>query len=145
MSIWNKPPTLAELNAMQFMGFPKTVGITFSDIGEDYLRASMRVTPALLQPYGILHGGANVTLAETLGSTAAVLTVDRGRFGCVGQEINANHLRPGLPNTMLTGTARAFHIGARSQIWGIEIRDEQQQLICVSRITMAVIDRPTTQ
>ena len=139
MAIWYNPLTLTELNATQFKGLTRTLGIAFTELGDDFLRATMRVTEALLQPYGILHGGANITLAETLGSTAAVLCIDRNRFRCVGQEINANHLRPGLLNSLLTGSARAFHVGLRSHVWGIEIRDEQDKLVCVARLTMAVI------
>ena len=140
MMIWNTPPTLPELQAMQDVGLAKTIGIRFTEIGADYLRATLRVTAEILQPYRILHGGASVALAETLGSTAAILCVDRQRYTCVGQEINANHLRQGPLNALLTGTARAFHVGARSHVWGIEIRDERQKLICVSRITMAILD-----
>jgi 1,4-dihydroxy-2-naphthoyl-CoA hydrolase len=100
----------------------------------------MLVTAELLQPAGILHGGGNIVLAETLGSVAAVLCVDRELYRCVGQEVNANHLRPALLGAVLTGTARAIHIGARSQVWSIEIRDERDRLTCISRLTMAVID-----
>jgi uncharacterized protein (TIGR00369 family) len=91
---------------------------------------------------GVLHGGASVALAETIGSVAATLCVDREKYVCLGQEINANHLRP-ISSGIVTATARPFHIGKRSHVWSIEIRDEQDRLVCVSRITMAVVDRPT--
>jgi 1,4-dihydroxy-2-naphthoyl-CoA hydrolase len=89
---------------------------------------------------GILHGGASVALAETVGSLAANLCVDPEKYVCVGQEINANHLRPASAG-IVTGTARPFHIGGRSQVWSIEIRDERDKLVCVSRLTMAVVER----
>ena len=95
-----------------------------------------------LQPSGLLHGGASVALAETLGSVAAICCVDRSRHACVGQEINANHLRSARSGVVI-GTARPFHIGRRSHVWGIEIRDDAGQLVCVSRITMAVLELPT--
>jgi 1,4-dihydroxy-2-naphthoyl-CoA hydrolase len=110
------------------------------EIGPDYLRATMPVNSHTHQPTGILHGGASVALAETVGSLAANLCVNVEKFVCVGQEINANHLRP-VASGLITGTARPFHIGARSQVWGIEIRDEDDKLVCVSRLTMAVIQR----
>jgi 1,4-dihydroxy-2-naphthoyl-CoA hydrolase len=92
------------------------------------------------QPYGLLHGGASVALAETLGSTGANLCVDSERFLCVGQEINANHLRSAKSGRVI-GTARPVHIGGRSQVWGIEIVNEAGALVCISRLTMAVIER----
>jgi uncharacterized protein (TIGR00369 family) len=90
---------------------------------------------------GVLHGGASVALAETVGSLAANLCVDQALYVCLGQEINANHLRP-VSSGIVTATARPYHIGKRSHVWGIEIRDEQEKLVCVSRLTMAVVDRP---
>jgi 1,4-dihydroxy-2-naphthoyl-CoA hydrolase len=114
--------------------------IRVTEIGPDYLRATMPVNSHTHQPMGILHGGASVALAETVGSLAANLCVDLEKFVCVGQEINANHVRP-ASSGLVTGTARPFHIGARSQVWGIEIRDEGDKLVCVSRLTMAVVER----
>ncbi len=90
---------------------------------------------------GVLHGGASVALAETIGSLAANLCVDPSLYACMGQEINANHLRP-VSSGLVTATARPYHIGKRSQVWSIEIRDEQEKLVCISRLTMAVIERP---
>jgi 1,4-dihydroxy-2-naphthoyl-CoA hydrolase len=89
---------------------------------------------------GILHSGASVALAETVGSLAATLCIDTSQYACLGQEINANHLRP-VSSGIVTGTARPFHIGTRSQVWHIEIRDERDKLVCVSRLTMAVVER----
>lgn len=116
------------------------LGIRVTEIGPDYLRATMPVSSHTHQPMGILHGGASVALAETVGSLAASLCVDLTQSVCVGQEINANHVRS-VATGLVTATARPFHIGARSQVWGIEIRDENDKLVCVSRITMAVVER----
>jgi 1,4-dihydroxy-2-naphthoyl-CoA hydrolase len=88
----------------------------------------------------VLHGGASVALAETAGSIAAMLCVDSEKFMCLGQEINANHLRA-ISSGLVTATARPFHLGARSHVWGIEIRDEEGRLVCVSRLTMAIVER----
>ena len=119
----------------------QTLGIQITEIGEDYLRASMPVDHRTCQPTRILHGGASVALAETLASVAANLVVNRDHWLCVGQEINANHLRRAPEGSVVTGTARAFHLGARSQVWGVEICDGRGQRICVSRVTMAVVKR----
>ncbi|MEJ0037100.1 MAG: hotdog fold thioesterase [Gammaproteobacteria bacterium] len=116
------------------------LGIRFTEVGEDFLRATMPVDERTRQIMGVLHGGASAALAETIGSFAANLCVDQTRLMCVGQEINANHLRP-VAGGVVTATARPFHIGARSQVWHIEIHDERRRLICVSRLTMAVVER----
>jgi 1,4-dihydroxy-2-naphthoyl-CoA hydrolase len=116
------------------------LGIRVTEIGPDYLRATMPVNSHTHQPQGILHGGASVALAETVGSLAANLCVDLTKYVCVGQEINANHLRP-VASGLVTGTARPYHVGSKSQVWGIEIRDENDKLVCVSRLTMAVVER----
>ena len=101
----------------------------------------MPVDRRTVQTMGILHGGASVVLAETIGSLAANLCVDATAQACVGQEINANHLRP-VASGRVTGTARPIHLGTRSQVWQIEIRDERERLVCISRLTMAIIQRP---
>ena len=117
------------------------MGIEIIELGSDYIKASMPVDSRTCQPLRILHGGASVVLAETLGSFAANAVVDNTKFACVGQEINANHLRPAPVGQVVTGITRPFHIGARSHVWGIEIMDERGKRICISRITMAVINR----
>ena len=139
MSIFRVKPTPEQLNERGSRSMPGFLGIRFIEIGSDYLRATMPVNERTHQPFGLLHGGASVTLAETVGSVAAMLCVDE-QFQCVGQEINANHLR-GKATGTVTATARAFHLGARSHVWHIEIRDEEERLVCVSRLTMAVIER----
>ena len=117
------------------------IGIEITEIGPDFLRGILPVDERTFQPMGLLHGGASVALAETLGSIAAVYCVDRARQSCVGQEINANHVRSARTG-LVTGTARPLHIGARSHVWGVEIRDDAARLVCVSRLTLAVLDRP---
>jgi 1,4-dihydroxy-2-naphthoyl-CoA hydrolase len=138
MSIWRNATTLEELQSTSANTLIELLGIRFTEIGPDYLRAAMPVDARTHQPSGVLHGGASVALAETLGSTAANLCVDRQREICMGQEINANHLRP-VASGLVTATARPLHRGNRSQVWQIEIRDERERLVCVSRLTMAVV------
>jgi 1,4-dihydroxy-2-naphthoyl-CoA hydrolase len=140
MAIWRTEATLEELTERSRNTLAERIGIRVTEIGPDYLRATMPVGPHTHQPMGILHGGASVALAETVGSLAANLCVDMEKYTCVGQEINANHLRPAASG-IVTGTARPFHIGGRSHVWGIEIRDERDKLVCVSRLTMAVVER----
>lgn len=116
------------------------LGIVFTELGPDFLRATMPVDARTRQPYGLLHGGASVLLAETLGSTGGNLCVPEGKV-CVGLEINANHLR-GVRDGIVTGTARALHIGGRTQVWEIRIEDQIGALACISRLTLAVIPAP---
>jgi 1,4-dihydroxy-2-naphthoyl-CoA hydrolase len=139
MSIWRTPLGAEELNARHEHTLLRTLGITFTEIGADFVRGTMPVDERTHQPYGLLHGGASVALAETLGSIGASMCVDPDRQLCVGQEINANHLRS-VRRGVVTGTARPVHVGGRSQVWSIEIRDEAGALICISRLTMAVLD-----
>lgn len=138
--IWNGIPSLEYLNELLRGGLVGHLGIEFSGLGDDWISATMPVDPRTHQPAGILHGGASVALAETLGSTAANLTVDRERKLCVGLEINANHVRV-VRSGIVTGTARAVHIGRTTQVWEIRIVDADERLVCVSRLTMAVLDR----
>ena len=138
MSIWFKPYTLADLPIRG--GMPKHLGMEFTEIGPDFLTLRMPVDERTHQPDGILHGGASVALAETVGSFAATLVVDPSKYRCVGQEINANHIRA-VTGGFVIGTARPYHIGRRSQVWEIRIVDERDKLVCISRLTMAVIDK----
>lgn len=114
--------------------------IKFTKIGEDYLEATMPVSAKTKQPLGLLHGGANVVLAETLGSVGATLTVDATKQYCVGLEINANHLKS-VKEGIVTGVAKPVHLGKKTQVWEVKIYTEQGDLSCISRITMAVIDK----
>lgn len=136
-SPFRRATTLEALNASSRGTAMEPLGIVFTEIGHDYLRATMPVDARTHQPYGLLHGGASALLAETLGSTAGMLSVDEGR-GCVGIEINANHLR-GVRSGTVTGTARPLHVGGRTQVWEIRIEDDAGRLVCVSRLTLAVV------
>ena len=138
MNIWRTLQTLDELNTAGAGTMVEHAGIVFSEIGEDYLRGTMPVDERTKQPFGLLHGGASVVLAETLGSMGANMCVDRARYLCVGQEINANHVRSARGG-VVTGTARPVYLGGRSQVWSIEIADENQALLCVARLTMAIL------
>jgi len=132
--------TLADLNALSTDTAMIPLGIVFTELGPDYLRATMPVDARTKQPHGLLHGGASVLLAETLGSTAGGLCAPDGK-GVVGIEINANHLR-GVREGLVTGTARALHVGASTQVWEIRIEDQAGRLVCISRLTLAVVARP---
>ena len=140
MSIWKSLRGLDELNAGATGTLPGHLGMSFTEIGDDYIRGTMPVDVRTRQPYGLLHGGASVALAETLGSTGATLCVDTKEFQCVGQEINANHIRS-MRRGIATGTARPVHVGGRTHVWAIEIVNEAGKLICISRMTIAVIRR----
>ena len=135
--IWFQPYTTAQLT---LSGLAQHLGMEFTEIGPDFLRGRMPVNGHTRQPYGILHGGASVALAETLGSTGAGMVLDPQKYQCVGQEINANHVRA-VTDGFVIGTARPLHLGRRSHVWEIRIADEQDRLVCISRITMFVIER----
>lgn len=137
---FRNPTTLDALNASSRNTAMEPLGIVFTELGSDFIRATMPVDARTHQPYGLLHGGASVLLAETLGSTAGLLSVPEGK-GVVGIEINANHLR-GVRSGTVTGTARALHVGRSTQVWDIRIEDDAGRLVCVSRLTVAVIDMP---
>ncbi len=133
---WPDTASLAALNAMAERTLMQALGIVFTELGDGYLRATMPVDARTHQPYGLLHGGASVALAETLGSSAGMLMA--GGNAVVGLEINANHLRAVRSGTV-TGTARPVHIGRSTQVWDIRIEDEGGKPVCVSRITLAVL------
>lgn len=140
MTIWRSLSSLAEINAGRAATMIGHLGIEFTEIGDDYIRATMPVDARTHQPYGLLHGGASVALAETLGSMGAAMCVDAKEYQCVGQEINANHVRAARTG-VVTGTARPVHLGGRTQVWSIEIVNEAGKLVCISRLTVAVIRR----
>ncbi|MFC0117490.1 PaaI family thioesterase [Pseudoalteromonas xiamenensis] len=149
MSIWFRPITLEfcqQLNeGMHGKGsLMKTLGITVSEIGDDFIVATMPATPDHQNPIGMVHGGANVALAETVASYAANFVVDFEKFYCVGQEINANHLKASR-NGLLTATARPLHLGKRTSVWEVKIVNSRGELCCVSRMTAAVIERAKAQ
>ncbi|HEY2780126.1 MAG TPA: hotdog fold thioesterase [Steroidobacteraceae bacterium] len=140
MSIWRSPRTIEDLNGNRQGTLIATLGILFTEIGADFVRGTMPVDTRTVQPYGLLHGGASVALAETLGSMGASMCVDADEYQVVGQEINANHVRAARSG-LVTGTARAVHLGGRTHVWSIDIVNDAQKLVCISRITMAVIKR----
>jgi len=140
MSIWKKDSALVRLNKISENTIIALLGIEYTQIGDDYLQATMPVDSRTHQPHGLLHGGASVVLAETLGSVAGNLAVSEHKV-CVGLEVNANHLRS-MKSGVVTGTAKAVRLGRTVQVWQIEIENEKGQLICTSRLTLAVIDRP---
>jgi len=138
MSLWKQPTDLARINAWSANTMMETLGIRISAIGDDWLQGTMPVDHRTHQPYGLLHGGASVVLAETLGSSAAMLTLDPEKELAVGLDINANHIR-GVRNGTVTGTAKNLHLGRSTQVWEIRIESEEGALVCISRITMAVV------
>jgi 1,4-dihydroxy-2-naphthoyl-CoA hydrolase len=137
-NIWFREYTLEELEPLTRNNMVEHLNIRLTEIGADFLSGTMPVDHRTHQPAGLLHGGASVTLAETLGSFAANLCVDPVRKGCVGQEISASHLRPVRDGRVL-GTARPIHLGRSSQVWQIEITDERKRMVCLSRLTVAVV------
>ena len=141
MSIWKITPTLEQLAARSQNTMVPHLGIEFTEVGPDHISARMPVDARTLQPLGLLHGGASAALAETLGSVAGNLCVDPQTKFCVGLEINANHVRAARRG-WVTGVVRPIHLGGSTQVWEIRITDEQQRLVCISRLTLAVLDRP---
>ncbi len=137
-SIWFRRPSLEDLSKLNDNTAARSLGIEITELGDDCVRGTMPADVRTFQPMGLIHGGASVVLAETLGSIGANLAVDNSQYYCVGQEINANHLR-GVRQGVVTGTARPLHMGRTSQVWEIKIENEDGKLTCVSRLTMAVI------
>ncbi|RYY55920.1 MAG: hotdog fold thioesterase [Chitinophagaceae bacterium] len=140
-AIWhNKELTLDELTPLGRNTMGELLGIEFTEVGEDFITATMPVDNRTRQPYGLLHGGASCVLAETIGSVASAMVVDHVRYACVGLEINANHVRSAREG-VVTGTARPLHLGANTHVWDVRIYDGLNRLLCVSRLTVAVIPR----
>ena len=136
---WPAEVSLELLNARSRGTLMEALGIRFTELGEGVLRATMQVDARTHQPYGLLHGGASVALAETLGSSAGMLMA--GGNAVVGLEINANHLRA-VRSGIVTGTARPIHVGRSTQVWEIRIEDEAGKPVCISRITLSVLPQP---
>lgn len=137
-SIWKQNTDLARINGWNTNTAMELLGIRFTAIGDDWLQGTMPVDHRTHQPFGLLHGGASVLLAETLGSSAAMLTLDPEKELTVGLDINANHVR-GVRSGIVTGTARPLHLGRTTQVWEIRIESEEGSLVCISRLTMAVV------
>ncbi len=138
--IWHHRPALADLQAMAQATAIEHLGIEFTEVGDDFLAARMPVDRRTIQPYGLLHGGASVLLAETLGSAAAHCCVDDGAAVTVGIEINANHVRS-VRDGWVHGTVRPLHLGRTTQLWEIRVVDDAGRLVCVSRLTIGVVPR----
>lgn len=143
MGIWfDDRPDVAEINRRSRGSAVEHLGIEITGCTDDSLLGRMVVDERTVQPAGVVHGGVSVVLAETLASWAATYTIDQTKQYAVGMEVNANHVRPGLPG-ILYGEARAINLGRTTQIWDIRITNEAGKLVCVSRCTMAVLDTPT--
>ncbi len=137
MRIWKKPISIEILRASHVGTAVAHLGIEFLEVGDNFIRGRVAVDARTRQPYGLLHGGVSVVLAETLGSCGAVYALPEG-FRCVGLDINANHLK-GATSGWVTGSTQPVHIGRSTQVWQIELRNDDGALTCVSRITMAVL------
>ena len=138
MSLWRTQPNIDHLNASQKNTIGELLDIRFESFDDESLTASMVVDARTHQPFGLLHGGASVVLAESIGSMAAYLCVDTSKYYCVGLEVNANHLR-GVRSGRVTAVARAVHIGRSTQVWDIRLSNEEGKPTCISRLTMAVV------
>jgi 1,4-dihydroxy-2-naphthoyl-CoA hydrolase len=141
MAVWKQTPSIDRINASSANTLVATLGMRVTEVGDDFIRGTMPVDARTRQPFGLLHGGASVALAETLGSLAGNLVLDSAREVAVGLDINANHVRA-VTQGVVTGTARALHIGRTTQVWEIRIEDEKQRLVCISRLTLAVVPKP---
>lgn len=140
-AIWKQEKiTIDMLNAQSKDTMAETLDIRFIEVSDHFLKATMPVDRRTHQPYGLLHGGASAALAETLGSVASWLCIDPEKQICVGIEINCNHVR-GKKDGIVTGTAMPLHLGATTHVWDIKITDEKEKLICISRLTVAVLKR----
>ncbi len=140
MSIWFNAATPETLNQVAPNTLVERIGIEFIEVGPDFLKARMPVDARTVQPAGILHGGASVVLAETLGSTAAYLCIDLEKKTAVGLDINANHVRS-VRDGDVVGKVTPLHLGNATHIWQIRIQDDHDRLVCIARITMAILDR----
>jgi len=141
MGIWKQSTDLARLNAWNRGCMVEHLGMLVTEVGDDFLRGTMPVDARTRQPFGLLHGGASVALAESLGSLAGFLCLEPSEMA-VGLDINANHLRA-VTEGVVTGTARPLHLGRTTQVWEIRIEDERARLVCISRLTLAVVPRPS--
>ncbi|WP_417777634.1 hotdog fold thioesterase [Stutzerimonas xanthomarina] len=138
MSIWQRPPSLEQLNANRQSTIVELLDIRFESVEDDSLTASMVVDSRTHQPYGLLHGGASVVLAETVGSMASYQCIDPNRFYCVGLEVNANHIRA-VRSGRVTAVCRPVHLGRSSHVWDIRLHGDDGKLSCISRLTVAVV------
>ena len=139
--IWfDKTLTVEKLKPLGVNTMATYIGIEWVEVGENFIKAKMPVDQRTNQPYGLLHGGASCVLAETLGSIASAMAIDHSKFYCVGIEINANHIR-GVREGYVTGVVLPLHLGSTTHVWDIKIYDEKEKLVCVSRLTVAILMR----
>ena len=140
--IWFRRPTPAAIKARHVGTLPGLMGMEFDEVGDDFIRGRIAVDERSIQPAGILHGGASVVLAETLGSTACAHTLDPATHYCMGLEINANHVRSAPKGSgWVSGLARPIHRGRSTQIWEVRITDQLERLVCISRLTLAILEK----
>ena len=140
--LWRREPDVEQLQRAMRGTLHEQLDLTIEDIGEDRISVRMPVDRRTIQPYGILHGGASVALAESLGSLASDLCIDdSSRHTPVGVEINANHLRPVPEGHYVIGTVSPIRIGRRLHVWNIEIRDPDEKMVCISRLTIMIVER----
>lgn len=138
--LWFGEPQLDDINNRHRDHIGALIGIEFTEIGDDFIKGRMPVDARTHQPYGILHGGASVVLAESLGSVASSLIIDPERFMAVGLEVNANHLRP-VKSGFVTGICTPIHIGGKTHVWDIKMYDDRGKMNCISRLTVAIVAR----
>ena len=139
-SIWYKTPDPALIDAMSEGTIDEHLGIKITQVGDDYLSGTMPADKRTFQPYGIVHGGANVVLAESLGSIAGAHVIDTNSLLCLGQEVSATHLRP-VSSGIVTGTARPIHLGKRSHVWEIRLENDQGKLSCIAKLILAIVPK----
>ena len=140
-AIWHQTPDPDYINQHMATGtIAERLGILMTEVGDDFITGTMPADARTFQPYGVVHGGANVVLAETLGSTAGAYVIDQSRFMCLGQDVSATHLRP-VSSGLVTGTARPVHLGKRSHVWQMELFDDAGRLSCISKLILAIIER----
>lgn len=139
MSIWNKKADLSQINQMSRQTLLEALNIQITELGSDFIKGTMPVNKTTHQPMGLLHGGASVALAESLGSIAGNMAASENHY-CVGLEINANHLAK-VTEGLVTGTAKPIHLGQQTQVWEIKIHREDNKLACISRLTLAVLPK----
>ena len=141
MPIWfDKELSIEKLRPLCQNTMSEHLGIEWTEVGENFIKAKMPVDQRTKQSYGLLHGGASCALAETIGNVASAMVVDHSKFYCVGLEINANHVRS-IKQGFVTGVAAPLHLGGATHVWDIKIYDEKEKMVCVSRLTVAIIPR----
>tara|TARA_B110000879_G_scaffold120036_1_gene159411 strand:- start:636 stop:1070 length:435 start_codon:yes stop_codon:yes gene_type:complete len=141
-SIWHHTPNPSLMDKMSEGTIDQRLGIKITEVGDDYLIGTMPADSRTFQPYGIVHGGANVVLAETLGSMAGAHVIDSEHYLCMGQEVSATHLRP-VSSGLVTGTARPIHLGRRSHVWEIRLTNDQGKLSCIAKLILAIVPKKT--